>query len=92
LKPDDYAPQYSGVFPDILMKEPPFLEVSGVTKRFGGIVALDGLDLLLDRGDLRCILGPNGCGKTTTLRMIAGFDIPTSGKILLNGQDITNLP
>ncbi|HIX08273.1 MAG TPA: ABC transporter ATP-binding protein, partial [Candidatus Borkfalkia faecipullorum] len=44
------------------------------------------------KGEFITFLGPSGCGKTTTLRMIAGFDIPTSGKILLNGKDITNLP
>jgi spermidine/putrescine transport system ATP-binding protein len=48
--------------------------------------------LSIRKGEFVTLLGPSGCGKTTTLRMIAGFDIPTSGKILLNGQDITNLP
>ncbi len=54
--------------------------------------AVDNFNLNIKKGEFVTLLGPSGCGKTTTLRMIAGFDIPTSGKILLNGADITNLP
>ena len=54
--------------------------------------AVDDVNLDIKKGEFVTLLGPSGCGKTTTLRMIAGFDIPTSGKIYLNGKDITNLP
>ena len=57
-----------------------------------GTVAVDGWNLTVKKGEFVTFLGPSGCGKTTTLRMIAGFDLPTSGKILLNGSDISNLP
>lgn len=73
------------------MKDHPFLEVSGVTKRFGGIVALDGLDLTLGRGDLRCILGPNGCGKTTLFNVLTGAHKPTSGTVRFRGEVISDL-
>ena len=57
-----------------------------------GFTAVDGFNLEVKRGEFVTFLGPSGCGKTTTLRMIAGFEIPTSGEILLNGQDISKLP
>lgn len=57
-----------------------------------GFVAVDDIDLTIRKGEFVTLLGPSGCGKTTTLRMIAGFDIPTSGEILLNGTSITSLP
>lgn len=73
------------------MKDTPFLEVSRVTKRFGGIVALDGLDLSLERGDLRCILGPNGCGKTTFFNVLTGAHKLTSGTVRFGGEVISGL-
>ncbi len=64
-----------------------------VTKRFkDGFVAVEDFNLDIKRGEFVTLLGPSGCGKTTTLRMIAGFDIPSEGEILLNGKDITKLP
>lgn len=57
-----------------------------------GFTAVDGFNLEVKRGEFVTFLGPSGCGKTTTLRMIAGFEIPTSGEILLDGQDISKLP
>ena len=57
-----------------------------------GFSAVSDFNLEVKRGEFVTFLGPSGCGKTTTLRMIAGFDLPTSGEILLNGEPITNLP
>ena len=69
------------------------IELVDITRQFeDGVVAVDKMDLYVKKGEFITFLGPSGCGKTTTLRMIAGFDKPTSGKILLNGKDITELP
>jgi spermidine/putrescine transport system ATP-binding protein len=63
------------------------IELSGLTKRFGEI-AVDNIDLSVASGEFFFLLGPSGCGKTTTLRLIAGFEQPTSGRILLDGADV----
>jgi spermidine/putrescine transport system ATP-binding protein len=63
-----------------------------VTKRFGDFVAVDDLSLELEPGEFFTLLGPSGCGKTTTLRMIAGFEEPSEGRILIEGQDVAALP
>ncbi len=69
------------------------IELKNITKTFpDGFTAVENVSLEIKRGEFVTLLGPSGCGKTTTLRMIAGFDLPTSGEILLNGQDITKLP
>lgn len=68
------------------------ISLSNVVKGFGDFHAVDGISLDIKRGQFVTILGPSGCGKTTTLRMIGGFELPTSGTILLNGKDITLLP
>src|SRR5438552_1174962 len=68
------------------------VEMRGVTKRFGAIVAVDGVDLEVESGEFFSMLGPSGSGKTTMLRMIAGFEQPTSGTIRLGGVDVTRLP
>ncbi len=69
------------------------IELIGLTRVFeDGLVAVDNIDLYVRKGEFVTFLGPSGCGKTTTLRMIAGFDKPTSGQILLNGKDISALP
>ncbi len=69
------------------------IELVGISKEFdGGTLAVSDFNLHVNRGEFVTFLGPSGCGKTTTLRMIAGFEIPTAGKILLDGKDITNLP
>jgi branched-chain amino acid transport system ATP-binding protein len=65
------------------------LEVRGVTKAFGSLVAVDSVSLAVDSGELRAIIGPNGAGKTTFFNLITGFFPPTSGQILLDGRDIT---
>jgi spermidine/putrescine transport system ATP-binding protein len=67
------------------------IELSGLTKRFGEI-AVDNIDLSVASGEFFSLLGPSGCGKTTTLRLIAGFEQPTSGRILLDGVDVSDMP
>ena len=68
------------------------IELIGITKSYDGVTVVDNENLYIRKGEFVTLLGPSGCGKTTTLRMIAGFEIPDSGKILLNGKDITTLP
>jgi len=69
-----------------------YLELLKVGKTFGATDAVEEFNLEVERGELVSFLGPSGCGKTTTLRMVAGFEIPTSGSVRLNGQDITHNP
>ena len=71
---------------------PPDVEILGVTKRFGDVTAVDRMELRIARGEFYSLLGPSGCGKTTTLRMIAGFEQPTEGEILLAGKSIAGVP
>jgi putative spermidine/putrescine transport system ATP-binding protein len=66
-----------------------FLSLEGVRKEFNGVVAVDTFDLEVEPGEFVSFLGPSGCGKTTTLRMVAGFEQPTSGSIRLAGKDVT---
>jgi len=68
------------------------IELVDVSKEFDGVSIIENTNLYVRKGEFITLLGPSGCGKTTTLRMIAGFEIPTSGKILLNGEDISSLP
>ena len=63
----------------------PCVELRSVTKRFGNLVAVDDLSLAVPEGDFFTLLGPSGCGKTTTLRMVAGFEEATSGRVLIDG-------
>ncbi|MCE3287540.1 MAG: putative transporter ATP-binding protein YdcT [Gaiellaceae bacterium] len=70
----------------------PDISVRGLTKRFGDVVAVDSVDLDIPAGEFFTMLGPSGSGKTTTLRMIAGFEIPDEGTIELAGQDVSRLP
>ena len=67
------------------------IELVDVCKQFDGVSVIDNMNLYVRKGEFVTFLGPSGCGKTTTLRMIAGFEMPTSGKILLNGEDISVL-
>jgi spermidine/putrescine transport system ATP-binding protein len=71
---------------------PPDVELLDVTKRFGDVVAVDRMTLRIPRSSFTSLLGPSGCGKTTTLRMIAGFEQPTEGEILLTGRPIAGVP
>jgi len=67
------------------------VRLDGVTKRFGDVVAVDAVELEVMQGEFFSMLGPSGSGKTTCLRMIAGFEAPTSGRIVLHGEDVTRL-
>ena len=74
-------------------KDNNIIELRHITKTFeDGFVAVDDFNLTIQRGEFVTFLGPSGCGKTTTLRMIAGFELPSSGEILLNGCDISHMP
>ena len=80
---------------DVPMPTPPAavaVRLEGVEKRYGDVVAVDGVDLDVRDGEFFSMLGPSGSGKTTTLRLIAGFEQPTAGRILLHGADVTKVP
>lgn len=68
-----------------------FLELKGLSKRYGDVTAVGACDLSIAKGEFVSLLGPSGCGKTTTLQMVAGFVPPTTGRIFLDGADITNV-
>jgi ABC-type Fe3+/spermidine/putrescine transport system ATPase subunit len=68
------------------------LELVKINKSFGQVEAVRGVSLKLARGQFLSLLGPSGCGKTTTLRMIAGFEQPSSGQVYLAGRDLTHVP
>jgi putrescine transport system ATP-binding protein len=68
------------------------LEIDAVSKSFGAVAAVDHVSLAVDEGELFALLGPSGCGKTTLLRMIAGFELPDGGRILIDGVDVTAMP
>ena len=71
---------------------PGFVRVEAVSKRFGGFVAVDDVSLEIGKGELFALLGGSGCGKTTLLRMLAGFETPSSGRIFIDGQDMAGIP
>ncbi|HVY24682.1 MAG TPA: polyamine ABC transporter ATP-binding protein [Steroidobacteraceae bacterium] len=70
----------------------PYVRIEGVSKHFDKFVAVDNVSLNIYRGELFCLLGGSGCGKTTLLRMLAGFEQPTSGKIFIDGVDMSGIP
>src|SRR5215217_5705195 len=71
---------------------PPALSIERIVKRFGDFTALNDVSLAINKGELVCFLGPSGCGKTTLLRIIAGLEVQSSGAIIQNGRDISQLP
>ena len=68
------------------------VELAGCSREYGGVRAVAGLDLVVYEGELLSLLGPSGCGKTTTLNLIAGFVLPTVGRVRIDGQDVTDRP
>jgi spermidine/putrescine transport system ATP-binding protein len=72
--------------------EPAEVELRGLTKRFDEVTAVDAVDLHVSAGEFLSLLGPSGCGKTTTLRLVAGFERPDEGSVLIGGDDVGRLP
>jgi len=70
----------------------PIIRFENVTKRYGKVLAVDNVSLSIGEGEFFALLGPSGCGKTTLLRMLAGFETPTEGRILIDGEDISRTP
>jgi spermidine/putrescine transport system ATP-binding protein len=73
-------------------ESPNVIEFRTVTKRFGDVVAVADNDLAVKGGEFLSILGPSGCGKTTSLRMMAGFEQPTTGEVFIRGENVTGVP
>ncbi|HEX4377831.1 MAG TPA: polyamine ABC transporter ATP-binding protein [Steroidobacteraceae bacterium] len=69
-----------------------YVQIENVSKRFGDFAAVNNVSLNIERGEIFCLLGASGCGKTTLLRMLAGFETPSSGRLLLDGQDLAAVP
>jgi ABC-type uncharacterized transport system ATPase subunit len=67
----------------------PFFKIDGLTRTFGGVRAVDSVDLTLNADEIRCVIGPNGCGKTTLFNLITGYLPPTSGRMFFEGQDLS---
>jgi putrescine transport system ATP-binding protein len=79
-----------GGHPRPIDKSNEYVRIENVTKRFGDFVAVDNVSLSIFKGEIFCLLGGSGCGKTTLLRMLAGFEAPTSGRIFIDGQDMAD--
>ena len=68
-----------------------FIQINGISKHFGNVKAVDDVSFSIKEGEFFSLLGPSGCGKTTLLRLLAGFEYPTNGNLLIDGSDITCL-
>ncbi|NKB36441.1 MAG: polyamine ABC transporter ATP-binding protein [Gammaproteobacteria bacterium] len=88
MNKDLHKPDKAWQAPD----EAPFIQIEGVSKDFDGYLAVNNIDLNIYKGELFAILGASGCGKTTLLRMLAGFETPSAGRILIDGVDMTSIP
>ena len=84
------APSKPAPWKDLTAK--PYVQIERVTKKFGDFTAVDDVSLKIYKGEIFCLLGASGCGKTTLLRMLGGFETPTSGRILIDGEDMTGVP
>jgi putrescine transport system ATP-binding protein len=91
VSPSDSPKDSAKTAPPAVAADMPLLRIDGVTKRFGRFTAVDKLSLDIRSGEFFALLGPSGCGKTTLLRMLAGFETPDAGQILLNGKDIAQV-
>src|SRR4051795_8405605 len=69
-----------------------YLELENLHRNFGAVKALNGINISLGEGEFLSLLGPSGCGKTTALRLVAGFDRPDTGRIVVDGKDVTSVP
>jgi len=85
-------PDTNAIEPWLNTNQKPYIEIRGVTKKFGDFTAIDNLSLNIYKNEFFSLLGPSGCGKTTLLRMLAGFEKPTLGSIYLDGEEISNIP
>ena len=90
----DAAPAKPESFPNSepFIRPEPFIKIDRVSKSFGTFLAVDDVSLTVERGEIFALLGGSGCGKTTLLRMLAGFEAPTKGRIWIDGQDMTDVP
>jgi putrescine transport system ATP-binding protein len=89
---DNPAPTHGHFAPWSDPSARPLVRFEGVSKHFAGVTAVDAVSLDICQGEFFALLGPSGCGKTTLLRMLAGFETPDAGRILLDGEDITGVP
>jgi urea transport system ATP-binding protein len=86
------SPVSSAAGPFVPEQPPPLLETRGLSKRFGGVLAVDRLDLKVSGGTVHCVIGPNGAGKSTLFGLITNFQLVTAGEIFFEGRRITHLP